>query len=370
MIKPIALIAALLFFFAPAPARADAPSRPGAQSLGIDPGEYSHLASVAAAAPSAEEPLGTVLIAWCEWSADSTVHLGEWSLHHARWLQRGVVRHKQSCPVTLRLAWSKQRLVFVIGTDPGATTELIVMERKERAAGLAFAEVSKVTFENAEAPSLDVDDRFIALATYERVTPIDPVLPNMRTAPADLALHARLLDATTLQIVGARMFRGEHLLRRHNIPHHAGFAIRLLAGRLYVAVADHDPRIVAARLPSLATDFERTFRVPASLRDINSASLVLNRAGENLLIGIESTYVLSPKLETVAKHDRTAITFPLAYDSPTHRILAIGGEPVTLAGWRVRVGASPLGDDGKTVLFAHGRGIVLGDPAGTLRVLP
>lgn len=164
---------------------------------------------------------------------------------------------------------------------------------------------------------------------------------------------------------------GEHLLRPHQVPRLASRSLRLLAGSLYVAVPDDDPRIVSLRLPSLATERERTFAVPASLRTPFSSSIALSTVGDGLLIGVGETFVLSPKLVTVAHH-RAPITQPIAFDRSSGRILATDGEPCTLASHPVRVLRDGAAEE-KIVIFAHGRGVVIAsteDAPATIRVLP
>jgi hypothetical protein len=156
-----------------------------------------------------------------------------------------------------------------------------------------------------------------------------------------------------------------------------------------VAVADDDPRIVATRpLPSLVTDVERTFPVPPSERTPGSSSIVLNRLGDSLVVGVGGTHVLSAKLVTTARHVRP-ITSPIAFDPQSRRVLATDEAPATLDGWRVLVldGSArrepPYSLDGEPlgIVYAHGHGVVLGalaapDPARSgpatwaIRVLP
>lgn len=363
------------------PAHAESRAPAGLRSLGIVPS--GPITAVAAAPPSKENALGTILVAWCDDPFGApAVRVGEWSLEGSRWIDKAIVRRVQLCPETVRMVWSRPRLVLALGYDGAGTTELIVLRRD----GARLDEVHAVTYDNAEAPSLDADERFIALATYERRKPL--VAGTERTAPPFHGLHVRLFDPATMQLVAARVFCGPHLLRRHTQPEAAGHAVRFLGGHLFVAVADDDPRVVATRLPSLATEVERTFPVPQSLRTPSSASIVLNRMGEALVVGVDATYVLSPKLDVIAKH-AAPIANPIAYDTSTRGVLATDGEPATLDGWRVRRAdafarkAGPYSVDGEPlgVLYAHGHGILFGAlapprPARTapstwaIRVLP
>jgi hypothetical protein len=358
---PLVLLALLLVTVTTAHAAPRPPA--GVQSLGIAPAHG--VSAIAGAPPSLDQPLGTLLVTWCESPLDApTVRLGEWSLQSSRWLAVHVVRRQEHCPVTLRMVWSRQRIVLGLGNDAAGETELVVLER----AAARFTEVQAITFENAEAPSLDADEHRIALATYERRTPLVAAGPTSRSAPPAHALHVRVLDPATLQIRGARVFCGAHLLRRHANPDAAGHAIRLLGDRLYVAVADDDPHVVATRLPSLATEVERTFAVPQHLRTPSSSSIVLNRLGETLVVGVGATHVLSARLDEVATSTAAPTTGPIAYDAASRRVLATDGASMTLDGWRVRVidtfgrKEGPYSVDGEAlgVVFAHGRGVVLG----------
>jgi hypothetical protein len=360
----LALALALLFFMVvlPSPARADARPPAGVRSLGILTSQP--VATLEGAPPSKGDALGTVLVAWCEDPFGAPrVRLGEWSLLASRWITTETVRRAELCPTTLRMAWSRQRLVFVLGHDSAATTEVVVLARS----GGALTEAEALVFTNAEAPSLDADDGFIALATYERRAPLTTNTRSSKVEPPFHALHVRLLDPATLRVAGARVFSGPHLLRRHASPEAAGHALRLLDGRLYVAVADDEPRIVGARLPSLATEVERTFPVPPSERTPSSSSIVLGRMGTSLVIGVGTTLVLSPRLAIIAKH-ALPITQPIAYDAASRRVLATDGPATSLDRFRVRVVESfarkegPYALDGEPlgILYAHGRGVLFG----------
>lgn len=264
---PRALARALVFFslslsvwLVPqhAHAKPGAPRLPaGARALGLV--TEQPLAALAGAQPSAAEPLGTVMLVWCsDPFAAPAVHLGEWSLQSSRWLSNEVVRRPELCPVTFRMAWSKARLLLVIGHDSAELTDVVAFDRSGSAAKLT--EAASITFENAQAPSLDAGEHVVALATYERRAPVETTRGPSRLEPAVHALHVRLLDPTTLAVVNARVLTGPRLLRRHGHPEVAGHAVRLRGDRLDVAVvfADHDPRVITTRaLPSLATDRER-----------------------------------------------------------------------------------------------------------------
>lgn len=379
--RRIALTAAIVLSFSLSSSTADAQAltssraaaaQPSsARSLGIAP--VHGITALAAAPPSSEEPWGTVVMAWCEWSAPpahQTVMLGEWSLQTGRWLHRQVLRRQPLCPPTMPMSWSGARLAIAIGNDAERITELVLLERNLSSTGATFREKHATRFEDASAPSLDADGRTIALATYEEQRPI--VGPSGETPPPRHALHVRLFDPQSLRIVSARMFRGDRLLRPW-MPEPSGHAIRLLGDRLYVALAEDDPRVVAAGVPSLATERERTFPMRDTERSPSSSAVVLNRMGGDLLVGVSDTQVLSADLATVAR-DPTPIRQPIAYDTATHRVLATDGVPVTLAGWRVQVidghaaksAPYPLESGERLqILFAHGRRVVIGalDPA-------
>jgi hypothetical protein len=360
------LLTALLVL-SPARASANGP-KAAAHSLGIEP-DAGVVAGLAAALPSAEHAWGTIMLAWCESGGPNraaAVHIGEWGLREGRWMDRRAIRRPAYCPLQISLARSAGRLVLVTGSIWN-TAEIIVLERGIRG---SFEETNALTFEDAYGPSVDADENVLALGVYEKRTPVLQMPASSSTSAPLHVLHVRLLEASTLRILGARVFRGDHLLRPHQVPGQAGHALRILAGRLFVAVPDDEPRIVSLRLPSLGTERERTFVVPASLRTPFSSSIVLNRLGDHLLIGIDSTFVLSPQLDIVARH-RLAITRPIAFDPASHRVLATDGEPVTLDGYRVRVLSDHVGGTSSTVLFAHGRGVVIeeGKPSSKIRVL-
>lgn len=240
-------------FLLVAPARAQPPRAPsGTHPLGIvtDTG----LDAIAGAAPSKAEPLGTMMVAWCEDPFGApAVRLGEWSLHTSRWLSSAVVKRVELCPVVFHMAWSQQRLVLAEAYDSAGVTELRVFERQLT----GLVETGHASFENAEAPSLDAGESVIALAAYERRTPWLAVSRSARVEPPFLALHVRLLDPSTLRVLNARVFFGEHLLRRAAHPAAAGHAIRLADGRLQVAIAEDTPREVTLKVPSLGGDVRR-----------------------------------------------------------------------------------------------------------------
>jgi hypothetical protein len=298
-------------------------------------------------------------MAWC----DDAVHLGEWDVAEARWLRAFVVRRPATCPTVLHLARSSEgRLVLAF--DDGAGASVIVFQRSARN---VFAETGAMRFEEAFAPSLDADDHVIAFGAYERRAPLLHVSPTSDIGPPEHVLHVRLLDPATLRVVSARVFQGSHLLRPHAVAQQAGQALRLLGGRLFVALPDDDPHLLTLRLPALTTEKERIFVIPSALRWPGASSIVLNRLGEHLLIGVGETFVLGAALETVGRH-HTSITRPIAFDHASRLALATDGDPVTLDGYRVRVFKDPSGASSRTLLFAHGRGIIIDASGAAARI--
>ena len=370
MSKPIlfALLAAGLVSSAAPSAHATEPRQTAASSLGIEPDD-GVIAAIAAAPPSPEHTWGTIVLAWCESGAPdraSAVYLGEWGLREERWIGRTVIRRPEYCPRTISFARSAERLVVAVGSSFAA--EVVVFER---AAGGTFEEKAALTFDDVHGPSLDADENVIALGVYEQRTPVLQMRESSSTPAPVHVLHVRLLEPSTLRVVSARVFRGEHLLRPHQVSELAGHALRLLGGRLFIAVPDDEPRIVAARLPSLTTERERTFVVPSHMWTPFSSSIVLNRMGGSLLFGIDQTFVLSPALEMIARH-HWSIVNPIAFDSHSRRVLATDGVPVTLDGYRVRVVSDRFEKMKTCVLFAHGRGVIIDQtqPIAALRVVP
>jgi len=355
-------------------ARAETTRSKPAQSLGIDPdaGMGVNVGAVAGAPPSLQHAWGTLMLAWCEDGGPnvaSSVHLGEWGLAEGVWLTRRVVRRPTNCPSTISLARSGDRLVMATGSEGLSRADLLVLERARDG---VFAETAALAFDDAHGASLDADENVIALGVFVYRTPVVKMPPGSSTAPPECALHVRLLEPSTLRIVSSRVIRGEHLLRPHQVARAASNALRLHAGRLFVAVPDDDPRIVSLRIPSLSTERERTFVVPSFLRTPFSSSIALSTIGGDLLIGIGETFVLSTKLEIVARH-RMAIRQPIAFDQASRRVLASDGEAVTLDGYRVRVFSDRSGGTDTCVLFAHGRGVVIRAEVGasaTIRVVP
>ena len=239
--------AVLLLVATPAQAQPRAPSSTRLLGIAAD----TSLRPLAGAPPSKAEPLGTLMVAWCEGPTEApAVRLGEWSLHASRWLSSAVVKRVELCPRVIHLAWSRQRLVMALGYDSAGVTELRVFERHDATLMLTGEE----TFENAEAPSLDADANVVALATYERRAAwLAPSAAARAEAPVH-ALHVRLLDPSTLRVLNARVFFGDHLLRPAAHPEAAGHAVRLVTGQLQIAIAEDAPREVTVKVPSLAGD--------------------------------------------------------------------------------------------------------------------
>lgn len=197
-------------------------------------------------APSSAHPWGTIALAWHATEEALVDHLrvGEWDLREGRFVKVRTIRDGAWNDRGLRLARSGSTLIVITSglLSPGGATELIQL-------GLDLDEQGSVTFADGSFASLAIDPRFIAVGSYLSGTD---------------NYEVRLLDAATLAIVTTTTFQGP--FTPWPVQEISSHALRFETNRLYIALAEPDPRFVRLTLPSLAIDASAVFRVPQSHR--------------------------------------------------------------------------------------------------------
>jgi hypothetical protein len=333
-----------------------ASAAPVITSLGIK--AHGEIAAVEGASPSDAERSGTLFLAWCEASPDSVV-LAEVSIDSQRILRRKVVRQRGASHVAL--GRSGARVILAIGSD--ASVEVLAFDKQ-------LGEEASIKLREGSWPSLVANDSTIALATYETREPI-----IARRATRDRAawapehvLHVRVLDPSTLAIKNARVFEGKELLRPHFMGKLEPHVLALHGGRLYVALADVDPTIVALGLPSLKTEAERVLRM-AERGFFRSTSASIVSANGKLVVGVlhGDVHVLTPSLDPILRV-RPGANRLFAVDAKTGALFG-GHHPTNVK----RIGELPLHTidvavdddyDQTTSLWAFGRPVlIMADPS-------
>ena len=251
------------------------PSQEGV-ALGVEPSLDVQLAPLHAA--SVEHPWGTAALAWHAADASSATRLwiGEWDLRAGRFVRVRALRVDDGGDGAIRLARNGDSLLLLVSglSSPRARTALIQV-------GLDLVEQGSVSLADGFLGSLVVGDRFIAAATYE-----------------DDNYHLRLFDPATLVVLAARKLQGP--FTPWPAPELSSHALRLEAGRLYVALARRDPSFVELRLPSLATASSMVFPVPLAHRwPYTSAALSAAPAALSFDSG-NDRYLLSGDLRLLA----------------------------------------------------------------------
>lgn len=237
-----AIVASIALLLSPAGASAAVPGGAQVSALGVAPSLDVQIAPLAA--PSAAHPWGTIAMAWCvEGVSSSQILAGEWDLEAARMVRTRALASTRCDARDLRLVRSRELLFLAASySTADAPQELLRL-------GLDLVEQERVSLAEGSMASLVGGDRFVALGSYE-----------------DGRYHVRVFDPETLEVLGARKLQGEARMIPWPRTERSAHALRLEAGRLYVALANQDPKILGLRLPSLATEVSYVFPMKRELR--------------------------------------------------------------------------------------------------------
>lgn len=218
-----------------------------------------HVQIAPLAPPTQVHPWGLVALAWHEATAEGAdLRVGAWDLAAGRMLRSRVVRHESEGAGSrvVRIARGGNALFVLTGGVLEGECRLFRLD--------AELELQKeLALGDAWLPSLVADDHVVAAGTFERD-----------------GYHVRLVDASTFAVMTTRTL-GDAALAPWPSPARSSHALRLEDGRLYVALPERDPRVVALRLPALATEASIVFPIPSEHRWAYS-SVALDAVAEPL----------------------------------------------------------------------------------------
>jgi len=320
---------------------------------------------VPGAAPSREHRWGTVVVYGIDIldpvTQEQAIVGVEWDLFAKSVVRRVEVERMPFATGTVRAARVGDETFLVFGSVVGADAATLY------ALDAAGHLVEKIALSDGDGPAIAANESFVVVGLYEKREPV--LAPDHATGWQPRSVyHVRVFDRATRRIVGARVFRGDVLLAAK--WHKTRQALALQAGRVFVALPMIDnARLIAARLPSLATEAQLDLEVP---HEPEASSSLAAYNGGIVALTDDFWFELSPDLAVKKRRALPGLSAAfVAIEPHTNRLFVDGDAPPGLAA----TSAARHALYAQSLTWAWGHAVALGasfdePPVPTLLVVP
>lgn len=352
------LLMVLLALVAPRTARATGAAPPRLDAKSPAPVEI-----VEGAPPGRGNALGTAYVAWIATAHEGTeLRVAEWDLASKKKLRERAVAHFSTFAMAVALTRSGDGLAALVSGTGGGSSE----ETSLFTLGPSLELRTTSRFANGGAPSLVSSGRYLVATTFEERAPLASASPHADRLPPSRVLVARVIDRDTNAIVGARVFRGTRLLDPATTQRASGHSVAIASGSAYFALPDREPRVIAARLPSLTTIAERDL---GSTHGDTTSATIAPLAGGVVVSTAEKTVALAADLSVRGVANGSAGS-SLAWDARSRTILCARRPTASIAGVAFVAPFPSLHSEGGGVAWLFGRPVgVTQDEDGDARLL-